>query len=234
MKDYIGTPPGGFQNIINVCHQSGLASACALINDGSIAAGDDITEVRNISLNLEELRTSGVDIEADYRFDLGGRNQLMLRGLATYTDQLTSIAFGQTIDRAGQTGVAGAIAAPKWSANGFVTFVNPRFTLTLQGRYIDKGVLDALYTQPGDDGYVAGALNTINDNSVPSRFYLNLSGTVNLGPDAEEGRGFQLFYRVNNLLNTDPPIVPETQFPTNPVYFDTIGRYYTVGLRARF
>ncbi len=233
VKDYIGTPPGGFQNIINVCAE-GITTACELINGGSIAIGDDITEVRNISLNLEELRTSGVDIEADYRFDLGGRNQLMLRGLATYTDELTTVAFGQTIDRAGQTGVAGDVAAPKWSANGMVSFVNPRFTVTLQGRYIDKGLLNALYSQPGDDDYVAGNPNTIDDNSVPSRFYLNLSGTINLGPDAEEGRGFQLFYRVNNLLDTDPPIVPETQFPTNPVYFDTIGRYYTLGVRARF
>ncbi|AKH41501.1 outer membrane receptor protein involved in Fe transport [Altererythrobacter atlanticus] len=233
VKDYIGTPPGGFQNIINECY-GGRQAACDLINDGSIAAGEDITEIRSVSLNLEELRTSGIDFEADYRFELGGENQLLLRGLATYTDELTTVAFGQEIDRAGQTGIAGSISAPKWSANGFLTFVNPRFTATLQGRYIDSGVLDALYSDPSDPGYDPTLPNSINDNSVPSRFYLNLFGTMKIGPDWENGNGFELFFRINNLLDKDPPIVPEFQFPTNPVYFDTIGRYYTFGARARF
>ncbi|WP_336978641.1 TonB-dependent receptor domain-containing protein [Altererythrobacter fulvus] len=235
VKDYIGSPPGGFQNIINECF-AGRDAACALINDGTIAVGEDITEIRNISLNLEELRTSGLDFEADYRIDLGSQNQLMLRGLATYTDELTTVAFGQTIDRAGQTGVAAAIGAPKWTANGFITFVNPRFTLTLQGRYIDKGVLDALYTDPSDPDYNPKLPNSITDNSVPSRFYLNLSGTMKVGPrwGEDDEKGFELFFRINNLLNKEPPIVPEFQYPTNPAYFDTIGRYYTIGARARF
>lgn len=233
VKDYIGSPPGGFQNIINECF-NGREAACSLLNDGSVAMGENITEIRNVSLNLEELRTSGIDIEADYRIDLQGGNQLLLRALATYTDELTTVAFGQEIDRAGQTGAAGSISAPKWSANAFVTFLNPRFSATLQGRYIDGGVLNAEYIDPNDPGYSPTLQNSITDNSVPSRFYLNLFGTAKLGPDWEDGRGFELFFRINNLLNQNPPIVPEFQFPTNPVYFDTIGRYYTLGARARF
>jgi outer membrane receptor protein involved in Fe transport len=233
VKDYIGSPPGGFQNIINECF-NGREAACSLLNDGSVAMGENITEIRNVSLNLEELRTSGIDIEADYRVPLQGENELLLRALATYTDELTTVAFGQEIDRAGQTGGAGSISAPKWSANAFVTFLNPRFSATLQGRYVDGGVLNAEYIDPSDPGYSPTLQNSITDNSVPSRFYLNLFGTAKLGPNWEDGRGFELFFRVNNLLNQDPPIVPEFQFPTNPVYFDTIGRYYTVGARARF
>ena len=233
VADYIGTAPGGFQNIINECF-AGRQAACALINDGSVAMGENITEIRNVSLNLEELRTNGLDIEADYRFDLGGQNQLLLRGLATYVDELSTLAFGQKIDRAGQTGVAGSISAPEWSANGFLTFINPRFTATLQGRYISAGKLDAIYVGPDDPNYATTVLNSINDNSVPAAFYLNLFGTFKFGPDWENGNGIEMFFRVNNLLDKDPPIVPEFQFPTNPVYFDTVGRYYTIGARARF
>ena len=231
VKDFIGTPPGGFQNILNQC-AAGLQAACALINDGAVAQGDAITEVRNISLNLEELRTSGVDFEADYRLGLGGGNELLFRVLATYVDELSTVSFGEEIDRAGQTGIAGSLSAPEWSGNAFVTFINPGGSLTLQGRYIDSGVLDALYSDPSDPGYAATNLNSIDDNSVPSRFYLNLSGTVRVGDDPDNGA--ELFFRVNNLLDKDPPIVPEFQFPTNPVYFDTIGRYYTLGARLRF
>lgn len=234
VKDYIGSPPGGFQNIINECF-AGREAACDLINDGSITAGQNITQIRNISLNLEELRTSGLDFEADYRVELGGQNQLLLRGLATYTEELTSVAFGQAIDRAGQTGAAASISAPKWSANAFVTLMGPRYSLTLQGRYIDSGVLDALYTDPTDPGYDPKKPNSINDNSVASRFYANLSGTFKIGPsDADGSSNYELFFRVNNLFNKAPPIAPEFQYPTNPAYFDTIGRYYTIGARARF
>jgi len=233
VKDYIGTPPGGAQNIINECF-AGREAACALLNDGTVSAGEDITEVRNVSLNLEELRTSGLDFEADYRIELAGDNQLLLRGLATWVDELTTVAFGQEIDRAGQTGVAGSISAAEWSVNGFLTFINPRFTATLQGRYISSGVLNSEYIGPDDPAYQTTLLNSINDNKVPSRFYLNLSGTFRVGPDWENGHGIELFGRINNLLDKDPPIVPEFAFPTNPVYFDTIGRYYTVGARARF
>jgi outer membrane receptor protein involved in Fe transport len=234
INDYIGTPPGGAQNIINECF-AGRQAACALINSGSIVAGQNITEIRSISLNLEELRTSGLDIEADYRIGLGGQTQLMVRGLANYTEELVTTAFGQTIDRAGQTGVLGSISAPKWNLNGFLTLLAPRYSLTLQGRFIDSGVLDALYTDPSDPNYNPRSPNSINDNSVPSRFYVNLSGTFKVGPaDADGDSKFELFFRVNNLFNRAPPIIPEFQFPTNPAYFDTMGRYFTFGARARF
>jgi hypothetical protein len=54
VNGFIGSPPGGFQNILNVCEDTGLEAACSLINDGSPQQGDAITEIRNISLNLEE------------------------------------------------------------------------------------------------------------------------------------------------------------------------------------
>ena len=60
-----------------------------------------------------------------------------------------------------------------------------------------EGVLDALYTDPSDPGYAPTVRNSINDNSVPSRIYLNLSGTLNIGDSWEEGRGAQVFFRAH-------------------------------------
>src|SRR5690606_37605966 len=122
---------------------------------------------------------------------------------------------------------------PEWSANGFVTFVNPNFTRGVQGRYIDNGVIDTLYSDPSDPNYSPRAVNSITDNSVPDRFYANMFGTAKI-PGCGEDQGVELFFRVNNLFNKEPPLIAEAQFPTTPVYFDTIGRYYTVGARARF
>ena len=235
VKDYISTAPGGSQQIIDRCFAEN-ALACSLITFG---AGQTITQIRNIQLNLDRLLTDGLDIEAEYRIPLAAADSsLTLRGLATHVSRLQATSFGTTVDRAGQTGQAqtapgtSAIAAPDWLLNGYLTYDSPFVTATLQGRYIAAGKFDAIYIAPGDPGYATTAVNSINDNGVASRFYVNLFGAVR--PSGEKDRGLEIFATVNNLFNRAPPPAPETQFYTNPTYFDTIGRSYRLGVRFQF
>jgi outer membrane receptor protein involved in Fe transport len=45
----------------------------------------------------------------------------------------------------------------------------------------------------------------------------------------------QLFWAIQNLFDEDPPVAPGGNvYPTNPVFFDTIGRRYRVGVRFEF
>ncbi len=233
VEGYLGAPPGGAQFIIDKCF-AGVAAACTLINQGAgITTGQTITEIRNITLNLDEIRTKGIDFEADYRIRLGeGGNSILLRGIATYVDELSTKSFGDVVDRAGQTGGSAAQASPKWTANGSVTFATPSASVTLQGRYIDKGLYDAQRIGPDDPRYKTTLANSISDNKVAGRFYLNLFASIDLLSDGN--RKFELFGSVNNLLDRAPPAAPETAFYTNPVYFDTLGRYYRAGVRAKF
>ena len=40
---------------------------------------------------------------------------------------------------------------------------------------------------------------------------------------------------MNNLFDKDPAIAPGGNgYPTNPVYFDTYGRTYKVGVRVKY
>jgi len=82
---------------------------------------------------------------------------------------------------------------------------------------------------PDNPLYAPTLLNSINDNRVDSRFYVNLFGSVFI----DAAKRFEVFGSVSNLFNTDPPAAPETQFYTNPVYFDTLGRYFRVGARVK-
>ena len=71
--------------------------------------------------------------------------------------------------------------------------------------------------------------NTINNNSVASAAYFNLSASYDIGEH------FSMFARIDNLLNKDPPVAPGGNgYPTNPVYFDTYGLVWKLGVRARF
>ncbi|MEI9926586.1 MAG: hypothetical protein WDN44_01230 [Sphingomonas sp.] len=65
-------------------------------------------------------------------------------------------------------------------------------------------------------------------NHVSSRFYLDLTARVRLF--GEEKHGVELFGGVKNVFDTDPP--PEIRLNGNPLYFDPIGRNYSIGLRG--
>jgi len=221
--------PGGAQFIVDRCF-AGVQAACAAIDFG---ANNTISVIRNVSLNLDKIETSGLDIEAAYNIPLGGERQsITLRGLATYVDKLKTVSFGDVVDRAGQTGNSAGLAAPKWTATAFATYDSPHISATVQGRFIDSGLYDAQRVGPDSANYQANKINSISNNKVASRFYVNLFGTYRFS--SEPGKGPELFFAINNLFNRAPPAAPETQFYTNPVYFDTIGRYYRMGVRYKY
>lgn len=224
VRDYISTAPGGGQFLIDRCF-AGSDDACTFFDRNTAGA---ITTVRNVSLNLDYILAKGLDFEADYRIPLG-ENTIQLRGIATYVDTLKSVSFGDVVDRAGQTGNTVGLAAPDWIVNGTAAFIAPRWSVTLQGRYIDSGLYDAQRIGPDDPRYATTLPNSISDNRVESRFYVNLFGSVFI----DEAKRFELFGSVSNLFDTAPPAAPETQFFTNPVYFDTLGRYYRFGARVK-
>ena len=84
---------------------------------------------------------------------------------------------------------------------------------------------------PGDPSNTR--LLSVNDNSVDDAYYLSWSGSYDF--QRAEGNEIQLFWVVNNLLDKDPPIAPGgNAYPTNPVFFDTLGQRYRAGVRMSF
>ena len=86
-----------------------------------------------------------------------------------------------------------------------------------QGLYISSGAYN--------NSFVEGT--HINDNSLPSSFYLNLSGQYEFNL---AGRSLRLFAAIDNLLDRNPPPVPGTIVVTNANFYDVIGRSYRIGL----
>jgi outer membrane receptor protein involved in Fe transport len=222
---YIASPGGQF--IVDRCF-AGNARACSLITFGP---GQSLTQIRNISLNLDELRTRGEDIEIGYSLPFGNQS-LDFRLLASHVEEITTETFGIAVDRSGQTGGLAASALPDWLMRANITYTRGPASLTLQARYIDSGVLDATRLEPSDGGYSPTLANSTNDNRVASATYLNLFGNFNFGAPGDTS--VQLFASINNLFDKEPPFAPELQYPTNPTYFDQIGRTYRAGVRVRF
>lgn len=226
VKGYIGTPGGG-QIIVDRCAQQNDPLVCPLITRDPDGA---LSEIRNVNLNLQWLRTRGLDIEAMYRLPLARFGEmpgaLTFRLLASRTYEHSTNLFGVVTDRAGETG--GLLGSPTWLATLNAGYSNGPFTGTLTTRYIRKGKFNAQNYEPGESPPVPGA-SSINDNTIGSVVYFNLNGSFDVG-----GENTQMFFQVNNLLDRKPPLAPQLQYPTNPVFFDLIGRTYRMGVRIRF
>jgi iron complex outermembrane recepter protein len=247
INDPITGPPFGLgvQNIVNLCYQ-GQQALCNRITFGTPGDFATIQTVNNTAVNLGNYETRGVDFEATYRLPLADLSSGLHGDLSFRL--LTSWLYNMTIDPglgtapinyAGQSGPTAAFGgfntSPKWQSNFFMTYAGGPLTTTLQVRFIGKGIQEAqsgaggAAVAPGDSGYRTTSPNSISSNSVPSVAYLNLAGSYELSDHVS------MFASINNLLNKDPPVAPGGNgYPTNPVYFDTYGLTWKVGLRAKF
>lgn len=186
------------------------------------------TRLFSQSLNVASLRTKGLDAEVGYTFDaasLPGRFDVRL--LAAYQPEFESQAIqnGPVQDYAGVATVL-ASSRPGFSkvrANLILSYMSDTFDVMLMERW-----------QSGQDAYLDGIVYTVPD--IPSYSYTDLTVGYSFRAMANDAR---VFLSVQNLFDKNAPIIgtgadaPALRFPTASGY-DTIGRYFTVGLKAKF
>jgi len=193
--------------------------------DGTIAF------ITNTRLNLASAKTRGIDFEADYsrKHFLGGSLSMQL--LATRVLELqSSTPGGGTLDRLGQVSNFNRTAGvPKWAGDAFVDYTRGALRLGLQARYVGAGVFSTLLHEG------MGAANTINDNHVPPFVYL--TATASYRVHTSSTRSVELFAVVNNLFDTEPPMIPSgaaggiNESSTNGQFYDVVGRFVRAGIR---
>ncbi|HHX83007.1 MAG TPA: TonB-dependent receptor, partial [Pseudomonadaceae bacterium] len=230
VNGYIGTP-GGSQNIVDRCFYYNEPLTCPLIVFGP---DDSLAEIRNVNVNLQSLRSEGVDLEVAYSLPAANLlsslpGELSARLLSSHVITNETTLFGVIIDRAGETGGSGT---PDWLTSMFLTWQMDRFSTTWTGRYISSGILNAQWIGPDNPAWDPSQPLTVNDNKVSSAFYMNLAASYNF--DVGDESSLQLFGSINNLADRTPPSAPSLQYPTNPVYFDQIGRSYRIGVRFSY
>jgi outer membrane receptor protein involved in Fe transport len=221
----------GGQTIVDRC-QSGATEFCSLIDRDPTT--NQITTVRNINLNVANITTRGVDFEASYLTRLAG-GDLSLRALATYVkDLVTGDSFG-SVNRAGQNGVppSATPGLPSWTVNTTIGWASGPFAAQVQGRYISSGIYNALQIGPGQAGYSPTLSNSISDNFVDDRFYVNLSSQIEVLKN--DKHSVQLFGTISNLFDTQPPAdIPSSFANGNPILYDVVGRAYRIGVRFSY
>jgi iron complex outermembrane receptor protein len=210
-------------------NSNGVSPFCALFdralpfNDRSPA--NFPSRVFSQNINAARQWTKGVDVEANYRFDLTSLSDnlpgaLGIRALVSYQPHLKR----QTISTVAATDSAGVAGQSKVNANVGVDYSVAGFNVLLTERWQSK-------QQPSDR-----SINYDLRPDIPAYSYTDISLNYEI---KVSGHTIIPFVTVENLFNKKPPIigtqnnVPGLFFPSAPG-FDIIGRYFTGGVRARF
>lgn len=195
------------QDIVNRC-VAGNQDLCGLIT----RANGAITEIQNPYLNLQSLKTDGLDIELSYTRPVG-RGDATARFLINRVFSY-AISDGVTeIDRVGDM----VNAQPKWTGSAMFGYRVDRLNVVADIAYIGSGKYDVTFTNPTD----------INDNTIGSRLFVNAQVSYDFG-NGDSRR--EVFLAVSNLFNERPPAI--FVYSGGPNY-DRIGRAFRAGVRFK-
>jgi len=235
------------QRIVDFCDDYDLF--CERITYGT-AGPTDITFIDARQVNLAKMTVRGFDFEVDYRLQLsdvqpnwGGSINARLLANRQYDFISEPNPAAPSTNYAGQTGPAvdggDFNPAPPWVWSAFVTYENEGFNTTVSWRRISEGIYNVNRIGPEDDGYDPTIENSINTNRVKGASYFNVAMTYQI-PIGSGDQHVEVFGAIDNLFDRKPPVAPGggsgagSNYPTNPVFFDTFGSRFRAGLRVRY
>jgi iron complex outermembrane receptor protein len=222
INNAITTVSGNNVTIQLACENSGGTDPyCALIHRplpfSDRTTANLATSFDQMPQNAQTLKTHGIDVEANYQVPVGPGN-LALRGLVSFQPELISVAFpgAAVLNNAGTNNGGGA--TPQTKGQLYVKYTVGKFMFDLQESYRSK-----IYWQ-------ADRSLAVSTPPTPPAAYTNVTFTVNIKP-------VSLFFNVKNVFNKYVPWGGAGA--TVPGLFggfldDPLGRYFTVGARARF
>ncbi|MCW2396533.1 MULTISPECIES: TonB-dependent receptor domain-containing protein [unclassified Sphingobium] len=245
LKDAVTTLSG--QSIVDLCDQFDTFCDRITFNGGNLA---DISFIDARQVNLGLITYRGLDFELEYNLPLSDvasnwDGALTLRVLAAhqYDLKVQPDPNVRALDYAGMTGPLVGRAdfnpAPAWRWNASVTYNQGGFTSVLQVRRIGSGIGDVTKVGPEDEGYDPSLPNSISVNRFDGATYVDLAMTYRI-PFGSGDQNFEIFGKIENLFDKSPPIAVATggsggsPYPTNPVFFDTLGARFQTGVRVRY
>jgi outer membrane receptor protein involved in Fe transport len=216
-----------------LCSQIVRSPTGALIGSGVTGGGYILGNLVNTGAAL----VSGVDVESSFRQPLPGiwgMLDLSLNGTWQQHNSATPYRSAASYDCAGLFGntcLNGSVI-PRWRHNLRLTWRLPaaRTQLSAEWRFIGHTGFDNNSAQALLQNQEEGSYDPVLTH-IPDYSYLDLAVVW------EATRHVQLRLAVNNVLDKDPPVLPEEvsmqagEINTFPVY-DVLGRTFLLALRA--
>lgn len=207
-------------NVVNFCYQSESLDNpyCPLITRDPVT--NDITNYFIKPYNTATAKLSGVDIETNYKLELGGYGELDLKLMATYNENNESNTTGRAGENRVYTGEyvknnAGT-GAFRWKGRFTANYSYEDYALALASSYVHSSVWDRNNWTPEVNNY----------NDIGSYIAWDLTGRYNVTPDLQVRAG------VLNLFDRQP--VRNTNTFQSGEHYDILGRRLTLGVNYKF
>jgi outer membrane receptor protein involved in Fe transport len=205
------------QDVVNGCYAGDQTLCQYVLRDST----NTIVRVDNLFINLANQRISGTDLEMNYTADLSNGSLGWRLFLTQLNENSIQNPGGPRDERAGQV-AGGLFSLPEYKVTTNITYSTGAFSLFVQGRWIDSGILDRTRTQ---------GVN-IDDNTVDSVFYTDLNASYTISGQRE----WEIFLNVTNLFDEEPPSAPGVVGRTgtsefNTALHDVLGRRFAAGFR---
>ncbi len=177
-------------------------------------------------LNQASMRSSGIDVELDYKLRLGdlqqalpGNVSLNFVGTRLHDLRIAALPTAPTLDYAGTTtnGQADGASMPKYKTVTTLSYSLSPFTVGLRWRYLSALRDSSVLTTPNST--VPG---------VPAYNYYDLLSTWNALDHVVVGFG------LTNIANKLPPVIGGVVGNTDLATYDGIGRQFYVDVKVNF
>lgn len=213
----------GAQNTLSDCYDFNNAASCARIvrDPGTGALWIGQGRVEDLNTNIGGLESTGIDINANYRVDIGSYGGLTFQLIGTWLDELITdpgLAAVDPYDCAGSFGEVCGSPNPEWRHRFRVGWQTPwKLDLNLTWRYYDEVQQVDAVNQP-----VSPALDSVFD----AENYFDISGNYQMFDNAN------IRFGVNNLLDDNPPLSGRAGANGNtfPQIYDSLGRWVFAGI----
>ena len=232
INDVIFNVQGNDPTAQDSCYASGGSSPYCLLQVrplgfSNTTTANVVTKWIQSPLNFARMKTSGVDLEANWSTSIGTHG-LTLRGLTTYQPHIYYFNPGAaTLDLAGTS----------FSGSGYPPTPNWRATMLASLKVTDKVTVGITGKWRSSLGHTPDPTTVVAAPRVPSVAFANL----NLSYKTKLGAGdADVFLNVQNLFNRQPPTAAFFGSANSPgsgsvggfvAGDDPIGRYFTVGVR---
>ncbi|WP_426173944.1 TonB-dependent receptor domain-containing protein [Massilia sp. TWR1-2-2] len=181
-----------------------------------------LTQVAAPYLNLGQLKTSGVDVQVDWRFKLGAIGLSDAWGTFGVNSAVSVVNSYQSQALPGDAiqefkGTVGTVIRPTWQSTTTFRHEVGAASVSLRWRHIPAMKDITAVTRPASP---AAGVEKYDIFDLGVRYALNKNIDLRAG--------------ITNLFNRDPAVVPGNQNLTIASTYDIVGRSYYVGVRTKF
>lgn len=220
VEDVISGFPRQFS--LDQCYRQGNDTFCDLITRRPTAtavnSAGSIDLINSLAVNASVLKTSGVDVTANWFTGLGlmQSDRLALRAAYTHVieNDFYSLPGGDPDPAAGEVGTA----RDRFTTN--LAYGTDAFRLSFTGTFIGRSYIDDQFDGP-------------RAYEIPAEFYLDMQANFFASDE------FEFYVGVDNLLDNDAPNILSgvtgnvTGSDTAADVYDVFGRRYYAGVRLR-